>query len=492
MNWISVERVKCLISTGVVFASFSCFSTSVFSSTISSNWHLVLPKNVAAQKALLMKGNYKWVQESLSVSAEIPTVFQNVDADIGYEVKGFAPAAEGGGWNLNLSIPSVTFKANSFNMNGTIERNVGGTKVRVNIRATCTGVQMTAKRPFTVDIAGEFRNPFGINLSSVVWSQDPDLWNITATNCQGPANFIPFVNEQLNKYWNGSADFKTAFTAELSRQVNEWASDSSAMNQSFKDLGATLNLKATEFSTVGANWVFKLKSEIISDKRCVFAEAGTVRDAVIPTVTTATLVVPDGVVTKWAQCLHEMARFKRTDDSSQTSFQTSLMDSPVAQGAVWPDLQRYPSTTKFDIVTSSLGSWTMTPSAEPTSTNYRIQTGILSQFILRNRNQKYVTFWGTFDGQVNLSKVGDNLVLKLSGTPTVAMKYKFDLVSSAITDKTIDVNRLRDEMIPSMKSEQMTFAIPTYEFSQAGIFQATGMTRSGGALNFAIDFTKSK
>lgn len=440
-----------------------------------------------------MKGTYKWVQQSLSVSAEIPTVFQNVDSDINYEVKGFAPAPQGAGWALNLLVPSVTFRASSFSMNGFVEREVGGTKVRVNVNATCTGLVVTSQKPFSVSMNGEFKNaPFGMKVSSVVWSEDPSQWNLTAQNCTGPVGFTTFINQQINSYWKDSPSFKQSFLAELNSQLLEYVSQRASMNETFPDLASKLTLKPVEFLEKGANWVFKLDSQIVTEKKCIFAETGTIADASIPLSTSATLVVPDGVVLKWSQCMHEMAQFKRTDDSSKTAFQTSLLESPLGQSAVWPDLARYPTTTKFDIVTSSLGNWSMVPGSDPNLANYRVDTGILTKFVLNRYGDKtpYVTFWGTFSSTLNLSKVGENVVLKISGTPTASFKYRFDMVNSAITDKKIDVARLRDEMMTALKAESMTFKIPKYEFSQAGTFQATSMSRSGGALLFGIDFTR--
>ncbi len=492
MNWISVERANLLRCKATVFALISCFAANGEASNLSTNWWFVLPKTVASQKALQMKGTYKWVQQSLSVSAEIPTVFENIEADIGYEVKGFNPAPSGSGWALNMLIPSLVFKASSLNMNGVVERVVNGTKVRVNIKANCTGVVASAQRPFSVAVGGEIKNqPFNMDVSSVVWNEDAALWNITAQSCT-PAGFLPFVNQQVNAYWKDSASFKQAFISELNKHISDWATNNSAMTKDFPEFSTKMNVRAVEFIDKGSNWVFRLESKITTEKKCLFAEAGTIKDATIPAPTTAVLVIPEGLVSKWSQCLHEMGHFKRLDDSSKTSFQTSIMDSPSAQGYVWPDLQRYSSSTKFDIKTSSLGNWNMTPTTETTAANYKIKTGILTQFILNRYGKKtpYVTFWGTFDGILNLSKVGENLVLKISGTPTASVKYKFDMVNSAITNKTIDSTRLKDEMITALKAEQMTLKIPTYTFSQAGTFQATSLTRSTGALNFVIDFTK--
>lgn len=441
-----------------------------------------------------MKGSYKYLQQSLSVSAEIPTVFQNVDADIGYEVKAFTPAAQGGSWSLNMLIPSINFKAASFNMDGTIEREVGGTKVRLRVKATCYGVVINTRRAFNININGEFKNqPFGMNVSNVVWSEDADLWNISAQRCEGPTGFLTFVNQQVNTYWKSSDSFRQVFMAEMNKSVTEWATNKAAMSEHFKELATTLNVKPVEFSDRGANWVFKLDSKIVTEKKCIFAEAGIVKEAPIPTVTQPTLVVPEGLVTRWSQCLHEMAHFKRLDDSSKTGFQT-LMESSGSQAFVWPDLQRFPATTKFDISTSSLGSWELQPTTDTGTAIYRLTTSILSQFVHSSYRGKvpYVTFWGTFDGYLNLSKVGENLVLKIQGTPAASFKYRFDMESKDITDKTIDTAKLRDEVVTALKAEQMTFKIPVYDFSQAGVFQATTMTRSNGSLQFVIDFTKSK
>lgn len=441
-----------------------------------------------------MKGSYKYVQESLSISAEIPTVFQGVDADIGYEVKAFTPGAEGGSWALNLLVPSINFKAASFNMDGFIEREVGGTKVRVKIKAACYGVQINTRRAFNIQINGAMKSqPFGMNVSNVVWSEDSDLWNITAQRCEGPAGFLTFVNQQVNVYWKNSDSFRQVFLSELNKNVTLWATQKAVMNENFKDLAANLNVKPIEFSDRGNQWVFKLDSKITTEKKCIFAEAGDVKDAPIPSVTQATLVVPEGLVGKWSQCLHEMAHFKRLDDSSKTGFQT-LMDSSGSQAFVWPDLQRFPATTKFDITTSSLGSWELSPTTDVGTAVYRLKTSILSQFVHSSYRGKvpYVTFWGTFDGYLNLTKAGENLVLKIQGTPAAAFKYRFDMDSKDIKDKTIDTSRLRDEVVTALKTEQMTFKIPVYDFSQAGVFQATTLSRSNGSLQFVIDFTKSK
>lgn len=494
MNWISVERVKLLTSRTAVFALISWFSGISGASTVASNWWFVLPKNIASQKALQMKGSYKYVQESLSISAEIPTLFQGIDSDIAYEVKSFAPAAEGGAWGLSMLIPSISFKAASFSMDGIIEREVAGTKVRVKVKAICHGVQINTRRSFNIQINGDFRNqPFGVNVSNVVWSEDSDLWNITAQRCDGPAGFLAFVNQQVNVYWKSSDSFKQVFLTELNKNVMDWSVNKSAMSESFKDFATSLTVKPVEFVDRGTQWVFKLSSQINTEKKCIFAEVGEIKDATIPTVTQPTLVIPEGLVTKWSQCLHEMAHFKRLDDSSKTGFQT-LMESSGSQAFVWPDLQRFPPTSKFDIATSSLGAWDLAPTTDVGTAIYRLKTSILSQFVHSSYRGKtpYVTFWGTFDGYLNLTKVGENLVLKIQGTPAAAFKYRFDMISKDITDKTIDTSRLKDEVITALKAEQMTFKIPTYEFSQAGIFQATTLTRSNGSLQFVIDFTKSK
>ena len=482
------------MKSAAVFALISPMAKQSEASTIQSNWWFVVPKTVAATKAVQMKSTYKHVQQSLSVSGEIPTVFENVDADIGYDVTAFTPGAAGE-WGLELNVPSLKFRAGTMRMNGVIERDVAGTKVRIHVNATCTGVDISAVRPFTMSLKGQIRNsPFGMNISSMTWNKDSSLWTVTTQKCDGPAGFTTFVNQQMNIYWQSSETFRQILLSETNKVVNDWAANRSMMNESFPEASATMTLKPVEFQEKGGLWVFRLESKINTTKKCVFAEVGAMKEITPPsTATTAQLLIPDQLVTKWSQCMHEMFHFKRTDDSSKTGLQT-LMDSPGSQGFVWPDLQRYPATTKFDITTHSQGNWAMTPTTDPNALLYNVKTGIVSQFVHRSYRglAPYVTFWGSFEGQVALSKVGENLTLKIQGTPTVSLKHRFDMVSKDITDKTIDTTRLRDEVVTAMKAEQMTFKIPTYEFSQAGVFQATGFSRSGGALIFPIDFTKSK
>jgi hypothetical protein len=468
------------------------------SQDVDSQWYLDIPKDYLSQVAVGLSGQSQIQRDQYNVVGDFPATLSGLEMNFKYTVKSLS-ILSGGMFDLQVLVPSVQMRAQSFHIDTVVEKEVDGTIVRNRLKADCKGILVNSKKPLLIQTRAQMKPAPQVGVESLFlnWSEETDVWELAAESCQGPIGLVPFINTLINKQWLKSTEFRAQIQAELNRQLIDWVQQRSVFGKSFLELKSELVLRWGTFKDTPRTWRISIPASFKTQAACPGLSAGvSPKEQEAPYLTAQPyLFIPDDFVPRVAKCLHRAGMLERKDASFEIAGFQDLLDSWLTKYIVWPDLARFSSKDRFDFVTKSYSDLDLKPVSESKGRRalYLLNTDVVSHMYYKSAKKDipYVSFSSPLKSYVEVTQAKDLISVGLVGVPVTNLTYRYDLAKSQISDSRIFVGAIEGSVVSELKSKRFTFAMPEFSLSESLGLKAVGFRTVPGGQIWGLKLTKS-
>jgi hypothetical protein len=264
-------------------------------------------------------------------------------------------------WAFNGQTTGLTLYADTFSVNDTVNVNVGGNNISVQLNFTCQNLAMTMPGQWKVQgqipmswSGGQLLAP----LQGLILTPSTQVPTITVGSCTGPAGVQQYLNQLVATQFANPVGMQASLQTELQVFINSQISKVTAMMNkpvSFNILGATVNFTPS----LGQN--LATGTWVLDGPLVLSAPNGTGNTTVPQGYSIANMADAraSGFVfanTFWPQILgfaNRAGLTTQTMASSAISAFQSFMANRFEQFFVWSDLMNFPTNQPFNFTFDS-------------------------------------------------------------------------------------------------------------------------------------------
>lgn len=376
--------------------------------------------------------------------------------------------------------PTIT--VGQFVLHDQIVKDMGGVQVIINVDGTCTG--MNFKMPgANWKIRGRLAWGIVNQELAVQWREFefvPGAAPAPVTQlgeCVGPAEIQNALRENVAAVTRDTATMQDM----MRKGMLAWLNNSLRGLKSELMTNRTTTLKPgldllwePQFMAMLPGGIIRVPGYTSLRKQGVSAFPSVV-DRTMPeqdfaTVTESGYILPKNIVEQVAAFTYTTGDLAKRFKSTEIKGFVDLMNNRFNQSVVWPDLQKFATTTLFYFDLGADGVPQLSNIRQSTSTTspgilYDAKAPVLIHDMAPARSQylNYVDFRSTFNGQMRVGIKSQALTLQMStqSLPLTA-KFRSEYKSYRAVDETIDTTRLGTAGRDFINGKLYTFPLPQW------------------------------
>lgn len=472
-RWITTKGLSAALIT--FFISSHAFSKS----QINSEFELTLPRQF--QQHLIEKKWESLVNKEFQANWQFPDQQMNAQEvpvrirQLSLKVKTLLqkPSLEESQSILKLSSKNLQAELHmgEVSVDHVVERVVGGIIGRFRVQAQCKDVVLNlqpGKGSFSVILSPQVENvKAGIQVESVDLAWLPGSWVAQGFQCEGVEGFEELIRAEINKIANDSVRFvepqKELIKKYVQESLQSFQFDYSQMRQLIAvrpDI--RLLMKVDEYRDLGGNGA-KLKGQLEIE----FLRAP---DQALKTLTLsastdseraseAQLRLPKDFLKEVLLRSYSANSWLHQVTSDRIPGFSSVMGSRLVQFFIWPELMKYPKSSrfKFDVYSNKdIG-------IQGDGLRYQVKAPLYSKMMAPKENTyvPFMNFSMPFTSSVQL-KVSGGQAQATFVNPTLSLSSSWDnvYVNRYNPSRRFSSNTIRDRIVSSLDGKTVSVALP--------------------------------